>query len=161
MSRIRRGCGLFFMGWIFIGAGLLALYVFGQQYTLSCSRLEMENPDCVREARWLGLIQTGERTIESLSGASVGESCDEDGCTYRVNLHAAEGQVPLSGFYSSGRSEKERQAQRINDFVAETDIKTFELETERSIWIVLFTGIFILVGLGLILSAPFSLLRGG
>lgn len=161
MSRIRRGCGMFFMGWILIGAGILVLYIFGQTYTLSCQRLEMENPTCVREARWMGRIQIGERTIEGLSGASVGESCDDDGCTYRVNLHAEEGQVPLTGYFSSGRDEKERTAQRINDFVAEPDVKTLEVEAGGGLWVVLFMGLFMLAGLGMVIGAPFSVLRGG
>jgi hypothetical protein len=108
----------------------------------------------------MGKVSLGQRTLEGVSGASVGESCDSDGCTYRVDLSTAEGPVGLSGFYSSGRGSKELLAQQINDYVAETEVKTLEVQTEGTGWIVVFTAIFVFAGLAMLLAAPLSILFG-
>lgn len=160
MSRLQRGCMLFFMGFMFVGAGLLCLYLFGQVYTLTCRRLQSENPTCIREALWMGKVSLGESTFEGVSGARVGESCDADGCTYRVYLSTAQGSVPFSGFSSSGRDNKVLLAQQINEYVAETEVKTLEVETEDPWWIVIFTAIFVFAGLCMLLAAPLSVLFG-
>lgn len=158
MSRLKRGCSFFFVGIIFMGLGLMSVFTFGQVYTLTCRRLESENPTCIRESHWMGRFPLGQRTYEGVSGAHVIESCDEDGCTYGVSLDTAEGQFDFTGFYSSGRKDKELLAQRINDYVAETEVKTLEVETKREGWLVIFVAIFVLTGVGFIFAAPLSLL---
>ena len=106
----RPGCsgtlGGVFVGLAFFGCGLLFFVVFGQSYTLRCTRPEPSQIRCTRDRLWLRVVSTGSETVEGLSRAWVAESCDEDGCSYRVEMATAAGQMALTGYYSSGYDEK-------------------------------------------------------
>jgi len=94
-------------------------YLMGQVTTLTCDRVETDQVDCKIQSKWMGLVPLREQSVRSVRGAQVAEDCDEDedGCTYRVELVASAGIVPLTSHYSSGHAAKESVAQRVNDFV--------------------------------------------
>jgi hypothetical protein len=106
------------LGLILVVAGLAVMFFFARVAELECSRPEPSTVQCVKEIKWLGVVSMNKETIRDVRGAQVDESCDEDGCTYRVRVIASQGDVPLTGYYSSGRSAKERTADQINAYVA-------------------------------------------
>ena len=111
---------------VFFGAGLLLSFLLGKIFTLSCHRAD--NADrCVLRVTWLGLTTIKETHIEGLQAAQVEESCDEDGCTYRVVLVTTLQPLPLTDFYSSGESEKQILADKINDFAGNREIRDLEI----------------------------------
>jgi len=99
---------------VIIGA---LLYFMGQVTTLTRHRAERDRVDCRIQSNWLGLLPLRERSVRGVQGAQVAENCDQDGCTYRVELRTGGGIVPLTPHYSSGSVVKESVARRVNDFV--------------------------------------------
>ena len=159
----RAGCsgtpGTIFIGLAFFSCGLLFFVAFGQSYTLRCARPEPSQIRCTRERLWLRAVSTGSETVEGLSQAWVAESCDEDGCTYRVEMATAEGQMPLTGYYSSGYDEKAIVASEINTFVADSRIPDLEVRSDAGLFGFLFPLIFVVVGLGIALAGAISVFR--
>ena len=157
-----QGCrgvfGSILFGPAFFGCGLLLIVIFGQSYTLRCSRPEPSQVSCTRERRWLRTFETGNERLTGLSRAWVGESCDEDGCTYRVELDTAEGQFGLTGYYSSGYDEKRILASEINTFLADPRIETLEVRSDAGLLGFLLPALFMTIGMG---AALFSLLKIG
>lgn len=83
-----------FAGFMFSAFGLIFLFVFGQSSTLTCTRIEADEISCNKIANLLGLVDISEQSLQTLQNANVAESCDEDGCTYRVEMATARGGVP-------------------------------------------------------------------
>ena len=146
-------------GLAFCSCGLIFFLVFGQSYTLRCSRPEPSQVSCVRERRWLRSVATGSERVDGLSQAWVGESCDEDGCTYRVELATAQGEMPFTGYYSSGYDEKAVVASEINTFLADPRIPELEVRSDAGLFGFLLPAIFIVVGLGVAVASATSVLR--
>lgn len=91
-------------------------YVLGQVVTLTCDRVGTGQIDCIVQSTWLDLLPLRERAVRGVQGAQVNENCDEDGCTYRVELVTRAGLVPLTAHYSLDSAGKETIAQRVNEF---------------------------------------------
>lgn len=114
-------------------------YVLGQVTTLTCDRVGTEQIDCTVQTTWLDLLPLGDKSVRGVRGAQVAENCDEDGCTYRVELVTDAGLVPLTSYYSLDSTEKERAAQRVNDFARGTAARSLVVRdhSSRSLLIVL------------------------
>lgn len=147
------------VGLAFVACGSLFVFVFGQSYTLDCVRLETRQFQCTRHARWLNLVPLGSRDIDGLSGAHVTESCDSDGCTYRVDLDTAEGPVALTEYYTSGYDDKVVIASRINSFVVDTGVETLSIKADAGLFGTIFPFIFVLVGLVIAVAGIVSFVR--
>jgi hypothetical protein len=93
-------------------------YVLGQVTTLTCDWVGTGQIDCTVQSTWLDLLTLREQLVRDVRGARVDENCDEDGCTYRVELVTRVGVVPLTSHYSFDSAGKERVAQRIKDFTS-------------------------------------------
>jgi hypothetical protein len=93
-------------------------YVLGQVTTLACDRVGTDQIDCRIQSKWLDLLTLRDQFVRDVRGARVAENCDEDGCTYRVELVTRAGVVPLTSHYSLDSTGKEHVAQRINDFAS-------------------------------------------
>ena len=135
-------------GILIAGVGWVIIYVFGQVSMLQCARPESSQVVCVKQVTLLGLMPMREETIMDVQGAWIDESCDDDGCTYRVVLDTGQGDVPLTVYYSSGWRSKQETAAQINAYVGGGG--GGELEVREGIGIVaaLFGGIFMIVGAG-------------
>jgi hypothetical protein len=121
---------------IFVGVGLLLTFLLGQVSTLTCNRVA-DADRCVLRVNWMGLARLGETTIEGLQGARVDESCDEDGCTYRVVVVTALDSIPLEKGYSSGKTAKDESAEKINAFVRDRQIRDLEVSAGGGLWLVI------------------------
>jgi hypothetical protein len=134
-------------GMIFTGAGVLALYFFARTTTLTCERSAKDQITCVKSESLLGVLNFEDEHIPSLENAWVSESCDDDGCTYRVELDAARGTFHLTSYSSSGYRSKEDIADRINTFIRSSSVPSLVIETGTGLLGLVLPAVFILVGL--------------
>lgn len=130
---------------IFVGVGLLISFLLGQVSTLTCNRVE-DADRCVLRVNWMGLSPLRETRIEGLQGAQVEESCDEDGCTYRVVLVTTRQTLPFETAYTSDKTDKEATAAQIDAFVKDRQISTLEVSTGGGLWLII-PVIFIALGI--------------
>ncbi len=134
-------------GMIFTGAGILALYFFARTTTLACERGAKDQITCVKSESLLGVLDFSDEHIPSLENAWVSESCDDDGCTYRVELDAARGTFHLTSYTSSGYRSKQDIADRINTFIRSSSEPSLLIETGTGFLGLVLPAVFIFVGL--------------
>lgn len=144
------------LGLAFFFCGLLFMLVLSVQVDLSCQRTAAERVDCERQTSLYGIVRLGGGTVYDVLSASVAESCDSDGCTYRIELITPSGLVPVTGMYSSGWEAKQRFADEINDFLADTGASQVELRFRNlsdAGLVVLVPVLFTPIGWGVFLAA--------
>lgn len=146
------------LGLIFLAAGFFTLYLLGQVVTLTCERDDANRPNCVLITTWMEWRELRVRPLPQLSTAYVDESCDEDGCTYRVMLSTNFGDLPLTSAYSSGRTEKERKAQQIIAYLRDDTQPTLTM-TERQGLLLLVPLAFLVLGLTMSVPAAWNAVR--
>lgn len=135
-----------FWGFFVSAMGFGALYLFGQVVTLECSRAAGRPATCVKESRLLGLLDMGEEGMGEVRGASVEESCDDEGCTYRVVVQTSRGAKPLTSYRSSGYRDKQEVADKINRFVSSPAERTLNLKVSTGLLGIMLPLIFIAAG---------------
>lgn len=140
---------------VFVGVGLLFLYLLGQQTTLICTRTD-DLEQCTLRTSWLNLVQLNHRAVEGIRSAWVEEQCDDDGCTYRVVMRTEQGEIPLGQAFSSGKASKQKKADQINAFASQqrNDVKVSEGGGGWS----LIPVIFVILGIGLVFRSLWSTL---
>ncbi|MFO7678786.1 MAG: hypothetical protein R6X34_01935 [Chloroflexota bacterium] len=124
--------GSILFGLIFMAGGIFMTFVFSQTSELSCTRLEPSELTCKRTIKLFGLVRLREEDLPTLQSASLSESCDEDGCSYRVELETTEGVVPLAGYYTGGIGAYDQQTKKVNGinvFLEDKDEIELKLET--------------------------------
>lgn len=153
----RTNSSLFFFlfGFIFAAAGICAGAFFGQTNTLNCRRVESSVVNCRLQSDLLG-YPISDREIGAVQSAWVDVSSDSEGDTYRVVLQGAEGEAPLTSYYSSARRNREETATAINAYLADPTQETLQIEQAER-WIFLLTGVFVAIGF---LSIGFGMLQG-
>lgn len=134
------------IGFLISAFGFVFLYVFGQSFTLSCERTESRQITCVRTSVLLGFLKLDDKPVESLERAWVSESCDEDGCTYRVELDTVRGTIPMTNYRSSGYRSKENMANQINTFLRSPDQSSLEVKASAGIIGILMPVVIIVAG---------------
>jgi hypothetical protein len=137
-----RGSPIF--GLIFILAGCLSLYLFGQVPQLSCTHLETNNLNCVLKTSLLGLVPLHSAEVDGLQKARVGQDCTGTDCTYRVELVQSGGMTPLTSFYSSGLGDKQATSRQING--AMQNSKNFAVTTPLNPLVLIFAALFVAAG---------------
>ncbi|WP_298006209.1 MULTISPECIES: hypothetical protein [Anaerolinea] len=142
------------LSFVFVVAGLGMAYLLGQVHTLNCQRTQGRQ-HCQIAVSWMGIVPLRQETLNPLQGARVDESCDEDGCTYRVVLRTGSGDVPLGVGYSSGLKSKEDMAETIQAFVANPSQPDLKVQTGGGLWIA-FPLVFFMVGLWMGISPVIS-----
>lgn len=162
-----RMLGLMLFGGIFLAVGLAVVWFLGAQTTLTCERPEPRTGECTLvSANALGL-NTRSQTVRlnEIQRAELQVSEDEDGDeTYRVVLRTETGEVPLTGYYSSGRDDKRQNVDRINAFLDDGNARTLTASQDDRLFASIFGGLFACVGgLAVVggLLAPLGLLRRG
>ncbi len=102
-------------GLVFMVMGLVFMFIFGQVTDLTCAKTLEGKPECAMEVKFLGGFTLSSNEVRDVTRADVEESCDDEGCSYRVVLTTIEGQQPLTSYDTSDWSGKEEIAARIND----------------------------------------------
>ena len=135
------------IGLVFMVMGLVFMFIFGQVTDLSCSKTPEGKTECATEVKFLGVFTLSSNHFWDVYRADVEESCDDEGCNYRVVLTTIEGQQPLTSYYTSNWSAKDRIAAQINDYVGMTaDREPLTLQENSGLWASLFSLVFVLVG---------------
>ncbi len=108
-----------------IGGLFIAIAIFAGIFSASLTRLACDPSACQLTTTYLVLVPPRERTLplSSIQQARVdsqrsSSSSGSSSTTYRVILDTATGTVPLSNVSTSDRRGKERQANQINQFLA-------------------------------------------
>jgi hypothetical protein len=148
-----------FIGFMLVGADLVALFFLGQVSTLLCTRGQDSQVGCVVTTTWMNLSPVREVKFSPLLAAEIEESCDEEGCAYRVSLRSRTSSMALNEIYESDLTGKKAQADQINDFLADRTQASLRLEDGMGAWILL-PLFFILVGVGMVASALMSNYKG-
>ena len=147
------------LGFLLFSAGLLALYFLGQVNTLSCTRSVQVEIKCSLVTTWMDLTQLADKPLAPLSSAYLDESCDEDGCTYRVMLRTAREDLPLISSYSSGSIDKQIKVDQILAFLADRSQASLKISDGGGLFILIPLG-FAGVGLWMCISSLVKLFTG-
>jgi hypothetical protein len=142
---------------IFVAVGLLITYLMGIVTTLECTR-SASTQSCHMQNTWMGLVTLSTRGVAGLDSAYVQESCDSDGCTYRVAFETSSGELPLGAAYSSGQSGKREKADLVNAFIKDPAIPSVKVADGGGFWM-FFPLIFVAVGVGLVIRPVWNLIR--
>lgn len=131
------------VGGLFIATGFVPSLFIGDQ-TLECDRATQR---CQIERSTLWQTTSEQFSLNHLEAAEVDVSRDSDGDrTYRVLLQTYEGSIPLTTYFSSGRSMHSNQVQTINAFLQDANQPSLLIRQNDS-WIgLLFSGVFTLLG---------------
>lgn len=151
---------IFLFGMIFLACGGLSSYFFAQVTDLNCTRVETAQFRCEKVTRWMGRILFNRESISDLTGADVEESCDGDGCTYRVVLLTTDNAaVPLTDFYTSGEAEKQELAAQINAFVDDRERNSLNIKGDAGLLGILLPLVFAGIGALIALIGIFTALN--
>jgi hypothetical protein len=148
-----------FIGLVFVVAGSVATFFLARVIELRCTRAEPSEVMCVRESKWLGVIPIGDRTFRDVQEAWVEESCNKDGCSYRVIVRTGEANVPLTDYYSSGYGEAQTMAEQITAYAGQSTKEPLNLREGKIILGVLVGGLFVVVGLGAVVGGILGRVR--
>ena len=134
-------------GLVFMVMGLVFMFIFGQVTDLTCAKTPEGKTECTTEVKFLGVFTLSSNNFRDVYRADVEESCDDEGCSYRVVLTTIEGQQPLTSYYMSNWSGREKIAARINGYVGTASSREpLALQENSGLWASLFSLIFVLVG---------------
>jgi hypothetical protein len=128
--------------------GLFFMFIFGQVTDLSCARNSDGRTACSTEVKFLGVFTLSTREFKDVYRADVQESCDDEGCNYRVLLTTLEGEQPLTSYYTSSWSGKEETAAQINNFIQDSSNRgILSIQENSGLWASLLSLVFVLSGL--------------
>ncbi len=161
LSQNRRWLLFVVIGLSDILMSLVFLLLFGRTATLTCRRPEPRQVVCEQRTTLFGRIVSGPKTLSGVRGAQLGESEDEDGTTYRVELLTDRGVEPFSGWYTSDYKGQRELADQINAFVEDERRQSTEIEHKPEVWLLIAIGLFGAIGLGVMLVGPFVVMLRG
>ena len=95
---------------------LVTLATAGKERTLRCVRLESGEVDCVVRESILGLITLSEKTIPGAQAVSLGQQCVDINCSYRLEVYATQGLVPLNEKYTSNYDQLNQIRSQVNEY---------------------------------------------
>ncbi len=99
---------------------LVTLATAGKERTLRCVRLESGMVDCTVRESVLGIITLGEKTIAGAQAVSLGEQCLDIKCSYRLEVYAIQGLVPVTEKYSSNFNQLVAIKEQMNEFFTDS-----------------------------------------
>lgn len=136
------------IGLFFMVIGLVFMFIFGQVTDLSCTKNAAGRAECSTEVKFLGVFTLSSSAFKDVYRSEVEESCDDEGCNYRVILTTIEGQRPLTAYYTSDWSGKEKIAAEINDYIgASAGRESLSIQENSGLWASLLSLAFALIGL--------------
>ena len=145
------------LGAVFLAAGFGAAYLIGIVTTLDCERYD-SSQSCRLEKSWMKWVVLSVRPFPQVNAAYVQESCDDEGCDYRVAIRTSQGNYPLGEVWTSGSGSETRTADQINAFLQGSGDDRLRVSSGGGLF-VLFPLIFILVGASMLLSPAFQALK--
>lgn len=123
----------------------LFFFIFVNSNLMVCNRQADGTLACLIEKRFMDRIPVSSRLVKGVTGAQVADSCDSDGCAYRMELVTADGDSqPFDDVYSD-RGPANQYTSQVNQFIKQGDSKTLTIQQPVQLWVVL-----LLAGLGLL-----------
>ena len=163
--------GLWIFGSVFAANGLLVIVFLTENTILSCDRQAQPEPSC--EIKRIGILSSETKSfpIDKIIQADIEFSSSSDGGeTYRNVLIVDKSaliktteqsiqpgrplQIPLSSAYSSGYESHVDTANQINGFLEDSNQNDFQVQISSAWLIIIFGGIFFLVGSLIIVFSP-------
>lgn len=136
------------MGLIFTIVGALVLLIGAHRTNLTCEPSAAGEVSCTIQSDWMGYFPQTPRTLANVRQAYVEDSCDSDGCTYRVVLDGPLGSEPVTNVYSSGFEDKARVASQVNAYLESGNRSPLELRLDLNLgWFAIIPAIFLVLGL--------------
>ena len=124
------------------------MFIFGQTTDLTCAKTEAGTTVCSKEVTFLGVIPLSSNDFREVYRAEVEESCDDEGCSYRIVLTTIDGTRPLTSVYTSNWLGKNEMAAQINTFIGSNNNRgELALQEKSGLWASLLSMVFLLVGL--------------
>ena len=150
-----RPMGLWIIGGILLGSAGFFGFLMLQNTTLTCSRNEPANCQLVTSGL-LGLNSKRIIPVNTLRGATVEESEDDEGISYRVIILTTGDKVPFTYYYSnSGFDDKQAIASHIEEFVKNPQITSLkEEQNDQSFFNFFWLCIILAVGCCMLLMIP-------
>jgi len=146
-----RPMGLWIAGILLGSAGFFGFLML-QNTTLTCSRNEPANCQLVT-SRLLGLNSKRIIPVNTLRGATVEESGDDEGRYYRVIILTTGDTVPFTYYSDSGFDDKQAIASHIEEFVKNPQITSLKEEQNDQSFFDFFWWC-IIVAVGILLMTP-------
>ncbi|MDX1523120.1 MAG: hypothetical protein R3264_15950 [Anaerolineae bacterium] len=150
MKNINAAAIIFFFG---LGVcplliGLTFFWTTGQSSTITCTRLETTHVDCRIERAFLGIIPSEEVTVSRVTGTELTTTCEDNSCTYAVDLLTdGEAVAVLTGLATSDLESVEAEKERLDEFLNNPAETSLEFNSGPA-W------------LGMLISIPFIVVGG-
>lgn len=100
---------------------IATLATAGREQVFRCDRLSSGEVDCVVKQSILGVITVSSKSIAGVQAISMGQQCPDVNCTYRLEMYATQGLVPVSDKYSSNYTQLQNAKNQLNDFFKNKD----------------------------------------
>lgn len=128
---------------LFLVASLFTILILMMEYTLVCKNKEYHlAKECVLQSNIYDLYHSS-TDLGDLKAAVVKSSRSSKGNTlYYIDLLTDKGSVNLTGSSSSGRSDKDIVANRINNYISNSLETTFKVSYPASWWMYGLSGFF-------------------
>ncbi|OGO26329.1 MAG: hypothetical protein A2136_01910 [Chloroflexi bacterium RBG_16_54_11] len=111
---------------------IVTLATAGRQQSLRCERLETGEVDCLVRQSILGLITLNEKTIGGAQAVSIGQQCVDVKCTYRLEIFATQGLVPITEKYTSNYDQQLAIKSQLNEFFTDKSRSFVGLKEETN-----------------------------
>jgi hypothetical protein len=111
---------------------LVTLATAGREQTVHCNRLDTGEVDCLVRQSILGLITLNEKTIAGVQAFSLGQQCPGLECTYRLEMYATQGLVPVTEKYSSNFDQLMKTKDELNKFFKDNTSSFVELKEKTN-----------------------------
>jgi hypothetical protein len=136
------------------------MFFFANTVQMLCRAEQDKTFTCIIEKRLLGYMPISRSTIVGVTAARTVESCDSDGCSYRVELQTASGgSEPFDDVYTD-RYLVNPITERINKSIRQQDGATFREEIGVQWWVVILlsalAGISLLVETVMVFQAAYK-----
>ncbi len=114
-------------------AGVMSFFFGGQESILTCYR-EQGEPVCTLSTSFLGKYIKKQVPVPGLRSAYVKDSCDEDGCNFRVMLVTETGEQALTQAFDSHEEDKQAKVDRIIEFISNPNEPTLFIHEDPGLW---------------------------
>jgi|GEM_PF-5795488 len=115
---------------------LVTLASAGRQQTLRCDRLASGEVDCVVKLSILGAITLDEKTIPGAQAITIGQQCPDVKCSYRLEVYATQGLVPVNEQYTSNYARQLSIKNEINEFFKDETRSFVMLKEETNLYLI-------------------------
>jgi hypothetical protein len=131
---------------LLVGMVVCTLTLVWPATTITCTRLEPNQTDCVRQAKALGVVPVGEKRYRDVQRAELIKSCNDEGdCQWSIEVTTPSGKQTLMSLVplSSGS-----MVDQINAFIAGGGSSPLYIDDSALPFGILIIGLLLAIGFG-------------